>query len=95
MKKEPQEYYTPIQLKLQVDFEKIIEFEDPVYKFNEVMNHIDLKARYNHIEQFIFTLNTQKSNECQSYSIKWADILGHSVFYDYFVLYRVSALLSY
>ena len=43
MKKEPQEYYTPIQLKLPVDFEKIIEFEDPVYKFNEVMNHIDLK----------------------------------------------------
>lgn len=37
----------------------------------------DLKARYNHIEQFIFTLNTQKSNEYQSYSIKWADILGH------------------
>lgn len=43
MKKEPQEYYTPIQLKLPVDFEKIIEFDDPVYKFNEVMNHIDLK----------------------------------------------------
>jgi len=43
MKKEPQEYYTPIQLKLPVDYEKIIEFEKQVYKYNEVMNHIDLK----------------------------------------------------
>ncbi len=36
-------YYTPIQLKLPVDFEKIIEIDDPVYTFNEVMDHIDLQ----------------------------------------------------
>ncbi len=34
--------YTPIQLKLPVDLEKIIKISDPVYTFNEVMNHIDL-----------------------------------------------------
>ncbi len=34
--------YTPIQLKLQVDYEKIIDITDPVYSFMEVMNHIDL-----------------------------------------------------
>ena len=38
-------YYTPIQLKLPVDFEKIIEIDDPVYSFNEVMVHIDLQKR--------------------------------------------------
>ena len=39
-------YYTPIQLKLPVDFEKIIEIDDPVYSFNEVMNHIDLQKYF-------------------------------------------------
>lgn len=34
--------YTPIQLKLPVDFGKIIDITDPVYSFMEVMNHIDL-----------------------------------------------------
>lgn len=34
--------YTPIQLKLPVDYEKIIDITDPVYSFMEVMNHIDL-----------------------------------------------------
>lgn len=36
-------YYTPIQLKLPVDFGKIIDITDPVYTFMEVMNRIDLK----------------------------------------------------
>lgn len=35
-------YYTPIQLKLPVDMERIIEVNDPVYTFHEVMSHIDL-----------------------------------------------------
>ena len=39
-------YYTPIQLKLPVDFEKIIEIDDPVYSFNEVMVHIDLQKYF-------------------------------------------------
>lgn len=43
MKKTSREYYTPYQLKLPLDFEKIIEISDPVYTFCEVMNHIDLK----------------------------------------------------
>lgn len=41
-----QEYYTPIQLKLPLNFEKIIKFSDPVYSFNEVMNHIDLNKYF-------------------------------------------------
>ena len=35
-------YYTSIQLKLPVVLEKIIEINDPVYTFNEVVSHIDL-----------------------------------------------------
>ncbi len=34
--------YTPIQLKLPVDMERMIEINDPVYTFNEVVAHIDL-----------------------------------------------------
>ena len=34
--------YTPIQLKLPVDMERMIEINDPVYTFNEVVGHIDL-----------------------------------------------------
>ena len=37
--------YTPIQLKLPVDMERIIEINDSVYAFNEVVSHIDLKSR--------------------------------------------------
>ncbi len=37
-----EEYITPIQLKMPVDMERIIEISDPVYTFNEVMEHIDL-----------------------------------------------------
>lgn len=38
----PRWYYTPYQVKIPVDFEKIIEINDPVYTFAEVMDHIDL-----------------------------------------------------
>ena len=34
--------YTPIQMKLPVDLERIIKINDPVYSFSEVMAHIDL-----------------------------------------------------
>ena len=34
--------YTPIQLKLPVDLERIVKINDPVYSFSEVMAHIDL-----------------------------------------------------
>ena len=33
---------TPIQLKLPVDYEKIIKISDPVYSFHEIMAQIDL-----------------------------------------------------
>ncbi len=36
-----EKYSTPIQLKLPVDMERIIKISDPVYSFNEVMEHID------------------------------------------------------
>ena len=36
-------HYTPIQLKLPLEIEKIIDISDPVYSFNEIMNRIDLK----------------------------------------------------
>ena len=42
MNNQPQEYYTPYQLKFPIEIEKIIETTDPVYAFCEVMNHIDL-----------------------------------------------------
>ena len=35
-------YYTPIQLKLPLDIERIIEVSDPVYTFREVVSHMDL-----------------------------------------------------
>ena len=38
--------YTPIQLKLPVDMERIIEINDLVYTFNEVVSHIDLKKYF-------------------------------------------------
>ena len=46
MKKITKNNYTPIQLKLPVDYTKIIEINDPVYTFNEVMNHIDLNRYF-------------------------------------------------
>ena len=37
--------YTPRQLKLPLEIEKLIDISDPVYTFCEVMDHIDL-SRY-------------------------------------------------
>ena len=39
-------YYTPIQLKFPLGFEKIINIDDPVYTFSEVMAHIDLQKYF-------------------------------------------------
>ena len=36
------DYYTPRQLKLPLEIEKLIDISDPVYTFCEVMDHIDL-----------------------------------------------------
>ena len=38
--------YTPIQLKLPVDLERIIKINDPVYSFSAVMAHIDLQKYF-------------------------------------------------
>lgn len=38
--------YTIVQIKFPVDLEKIVEITDPVYTFNEVMAHIDLRKYY-------------------------------------------------
>ena len=37
---------TPIQLKSQVDMERIIEINDSIYTFNEVVSHIELKKYF-------------------------------------------------
>ena len=39
-------YYTPIQLRLPVDYTKIIDINDPVYTFIEVLNHVDLNQYF-------------------------------------------------
>ena len=41
-----QNHYTPIQLKIPVDLEKIIEISDPIYTFNEIMERIDLQKYF-------------------------------------------------
>ena len=46
MKNQSQENYTPIQLKMPVDMERLIEVDDPVYSINEVLRHIDLKKDF-------------------------------------------------
>lgn len=38
--------YTPKQLKLPLDFEKIIDFSDPVYSFSEIVDCIDLTSHF-------------------------------------------------
>jgi len=38
--------YTPIQLKMPVDMERIIDVHDAVYTFNEVVSHIDLNRYF-------------------------------------------------
>lgn len=39
-------YCTPKQLKLPIEFEKIIEFSDPVYSFSEIVDCIDLTSLF-------------------------------------------------
>lgn len=36
------EYFRPIQMRIPVDLEKIIEISAPIYTFNEIMEQIDL-----------------------------------------------------
>ena len=38
--------YTPIQLVIPLELTKIINISDPVYSFNEVMNHMDLNKYF-------------------------------------------------
>ena len=38
--------YTPIQMKLPVDLERIIKINDAVYSFSEIMDHIDLQKYF-------------------------------------------------
>ena len=45
-KQNTEKYITPIQLKLPVDMARIIKISDPVYSFNEVMDHIDLNKYF-------------------------------------------------
>ena len=48
--KNTERYFTPIQLKLPVDMERIIKISDPVYSFNEIVAHMDLN-RYSASEE--------------------------------------------
>ena len=41
-----EKYNTPIQLKLPVDMARIIKISDPVYSFNEIMEHMDLNKYF-------------------------------------------------
>ena len=50
-------HYTPYQLKLPPEIEKIIEISDPVYTFNEVFRHIDLNK---HLDGTKITANENK-----------------------------------
>ena len=43
MKKISPEYYNTYQIKMPLEISRIIEISDPVYTYNEVLNHIDLK----------------------------------------------------
>ena len=40
------DYYTPRQLKLPLEIEKLIDISDSVYTFCEVMDHIDLSKYF-------------------------------------------------
>jgi len=40
------DYSTPYQLRLPLDLEKIIDLNDPIYTFSEVMDHIDLSSYF-------------------------------------------------
>ena len=38
------EYFIPYQLKMPLEISVLIDMDDPIYSFNEVMNHIDLNS---------------------------------------------------
>lgn len=46
MKTTTKSYCTPKQLKMPIDLERIIDIEDPVYSFSEVMDRIDLSKYF-------------------------------------------------
>ena len=61
MNNQPQEYYTPYQLKFPIEIEKIIETNDPVYTFCEVIDHVDLNKYLTTKEPLIkVTLKSQR-----------------------------------
>ena len=40
--KNHKKYYTPIQMKIPVDLEKIVEISDPIYTFNEIPTQLPM-----------------------------------------------------
>ena len=46
LNKKTNDNYTPRQLKLPLEIEKIIDISDPVYTFCDVMDHIDLSKYF-------------------------------------------------
>lgn len=38
------EYFIPYQLKMPLEISVLIDMDDPIYSFNEIMNHIDLNS---------------------------------------------------
>jgi len=42
MKTITNEYFTPYQMRMPIEISILIDIDDPIYTFNEVMNHIDL-----------------------------------------------------
>ena len=46
LNKKNNDNYTPRQLKLPLEIEKIIDISDPVYTFCDVMDHIDLSKYF-------------------------------------------------
>ena len=40
------EYFIPYQLKLPLEISVLIDVDDPIYSFSEVMNHVDLKSYF-------------------------------------------------
>ena len=40
------EYFTPYQLKLPLEISVLIDVDDPIYTFSEVMNHVDLSSYF-------------------------------------------------
>ena len=46
MKNNTESYYRPYQMKLPIEISKIIDVEDPVLSFREVVDHIDLSKYF-------------------------------------------------